>query len=54
MNFVKSVAKRVIFLENGKIVADGTAKEIFENPTSPRLEEFLNNISLLEAPEYQI
>ncbi len=54
MSFVKSVAKRVIFLENGKIVEDGTAKEIFENPTSERLKEFLNNINMLEAPEYQI
>ena len=41
MNFVKNVAKRVVFLENGKIVEDGTAKEIFERPKSQRLKEFL-------------
>lgn len=51
MNFVKSVANRIIFLENGKIVADGTPKEIFENPTNERLKEFLRNINMLDYPD---
>ena len=51
MNFVKSVANRIIFLENGRIVADGTPKEIFENPTNERLKTFLRNINMLESPE---
>ncbi len=54
MNFVKNVAKRVIFLENGKIVEDGTAKEIFERPKSQRLKEFLVHINMLEGAEYLI
>ncbi len=54
MNFVKNVAKRVIFLENGKIVEDGTAKEIFERPKSQRLKEFLIHINMLEGAEYLI
>lgn len=54
MNFVKSVANRIIFLENGKIVADGTPKEIFENPKNERLKEFLININMLDATEYVI
>lgn len=54
MSFVKNVANRIIFLENGKIVADGTPKEIFEHPSNARLEEFLKNISILETPEYVI
>ena len=49
MPFVRSVAKRVIFLENGRIVADGTAKSIFENPTNERLRRFLININMLEG-----
>ncbi|KAB1436040.1 amino acid ABC transporter ATP-binding protein [Candidatus Galacturonibacter soehngenii] len=54
MNFVKKVANRVIFLENGKVVADGTPKEIFENPSNDRLKEFLVKIHMLEGLEYTI
>lgn len=54
MNFVRSVAKRIIFLENGKIVANGTPGEIFDNPQDDRLREFLRKINLLEIPDYCI
>ena len=54
MNFVKNVANRILFLENGKIVADGTPKEIFENPTNERLKEFLVKIHMLDSPDYTI
>ncbi len=54
MNFVKNVATRIIFLENGKIVADGTPKEIFESPKSDRLKDFLVKIHMLENVEYSI
>ncbi len=54
MPFVKSVSRRVIFLENGKIVADGTARDIFENPSNERLKRFLANINMLEYNEYII
>lgn len=54
MNFVKKVANRVIFLENGKVVADGTPKDIFENPSNDRLKEFLVKIHMLEGLEYTI
>jgi ABC-type polar amino acid transport system ATPase subunit len=54
MNFVKSVANRILFLENGKIVADGTPKEIFENPVNERLKTFLININMLDGAEYSI
>lgn len=54
MNFVKKVANRVIFLENGKVVADGTPKDIFENPSNDRLKEFLVKIHMLEGLEYII
>lgn len=54
MNFVRSVANRIIFLENGKIVANGSPKEIFDNPQDNRLKEFLRKINLLESPEYYI
>lgn len=54
MSFVKHVANRVIFLENGHVVADGTAEEIFEHPKQPRLKEFLVNINMLDGAEYNI
>ncbi|MFR3729097.1 amino acid ABC transporter ATP-binding protein [Lacrimispora sp.] len=54
MNFVKNVANRILFLENGKIVADGTPKEIFDNPKNERLKEFLVKIHMLESPDYTI
>jgi polar amino acid transport system ATP-binding protein len=54
MNFVKNVAKRIIFLENGKIVATGSPKEMFINPENERLKEFLKKINMLESAEYNI
>lgn len=54
MNFVKNVATRVIFLEGGKIVEQGTPREIFEKPSSQRLKEFLLQINMLSGAEYVI
>ncbi|MDD5939443.1 MAG: amino acid ABC transporter ATP-binding protein [Lachnospiraceae bacterium] len=54
MNFVRNVANRVLFLENGHIVEDGTPAEIFGHPKSPRLREFISKIDRLQAPEYSI
>lgn len=47
MGFAKEVADRVVFMNRGHIVEQGTPKEIFENPKSPRLKEFLG--SMLQA-----
>jgi polar amino acid transport system ATP-binding protein len=44
MGFAREVASRVIFMNNGNIAADGTPDEIFNNPTHPRLKEFLSKI----------
>lgn len=44
MGFAKEVADRVIFMDAGKILEDGTPKEIFENPKCDRLKEFLSQI----------
>ena len=54
MNFVRNVANRIIFLENGKIVADGTPREIFDDPENVRLKEFLLKIHMLENTDYTI
>lgn len=44
MNFVKEISDKVVVLENGKILEKGTSKQIFENPESSRVKEFLNTI----------
>ncbi len=43
MGFAKEVADRVIFMNEGTIVEEGTPKEIFENPKTERLKAFLNS-----------
>ena len=44
MGFAKEVATRVIFMDEGKIIEEGTPTEIFENPKSDRLKSFLSKI----------
>ena len=41
MGFAREVADRVVFMDHGKIVEEGSPKEIFENPHSQRLKDFL-------------
>lgn len=41
MGFAKNVADYVIFIAEGKVIEGGTPKEIFENPKSDLLKEFL-------------
>lgn len=43
MEFVKSLATRVIFMQDGKIIEEGSSNEIFKNPKTKELQEFLNN-----------
>lgn len=44
MGFAKEVATRVIFLDDGQIVEENTPAELFGNPKSPRLQEFLSKV----------
>lgn len=44
MQFVKEFATRVIFIDEGKIVEEGTPDDLFEHPQSIRLKEFLDSI----------
>lgn len=45
MEFAKEIGSRIVFMDKGKIVEQGTPKEIFEAPKSSRLKKFLGNIS---------
>jgi len=42
MGFAKEVADRVIFMNNSKVVEEGTPDEIFNHPKSERLKAFLS------------
>ena len=44
MGFAKEVADRVIFMDEGVIVEDGTPDDIFNNPQSERLKSFLSKV----------
>lgn len=45
MEFAKEISTRVLFVDQKKILADGTAKEIFSNSTNnDRIKEFLSKI----------
>lgn len=44
MGFAREVASRVLFMDGGNIVEDGTPDEVFGNPKHPRLKEFLSKI----------
>lgn len=41
INFAREVSNRVIFMENGVIVEDGTPQEVIDNPKNERTREFL-------------
>ena len=41
MEFARKVATRVVFMEDGVIVEENTAKEFFENPKEERTKEFI-------------
>ena len=44
MGFAREVATRILFMDGGKIAEQGSPTEIFENPKSERLKQFLNAI----------
>ena len=44
MGFAREVGSRVIFMDAGVIVEEGTPQEIFENPQSERLQSFLAKV----------
>lgn len=42
IGFAREVATRILFMDGGKICADGTPEEIIDNPQNERLKQFLN------------
>ena len=44
MGFAREVGDRILFMDNGKIVEEGSPEEIFSNPKHPRTADFLSKI----------
>ena len=44
MGFAREVGNRVLFMADGMLLEQGTPKDIFENPQSPRLQDFLAKV----------
>lgn len=46
MRFAKDAADRVIFMDGGSIIEEGTSQKIFNNPENPRTIKFLNQVKV--------
>ena len=44
MGFAREVGNRVVFMDEGRIVEQGSPEDIFDNPKSPRLKDFLSKV----------
>ena len=44
MGFARRAADRIVFMDKGRIVAGAPPREFFDNPSHPRLRQFLDNI----------
>jgi polar amino acid transport system ATP-binding protein len=44
MDFARDVADRIVFTDGGRIIEQGTPKEIFDHPKNPRVKAFLSRI----------
>jgi polar amino acid transport system ATP-binding protein len=51
MGFARSVAKEIIFMENGKILEQGPPNKIFYNPELDRTRRFMHKITELYGEE---
>ena len=44
MGFAQKVASRVLFMDEGQILEQGSPSDIFEHPQNPRTQEFLSKV----------
>ena len=44
MGFAREVGNRVVFMDEGRIVEQGSPEDVFDNPKSPRLKDFLSKV----------
>ena len=46
MGFAKDVSDRVVFMDQGKIIEEGTPLDIFNNPQNERTKNFLSKVNI--------
>ena len=44
MGFAREVGNRVLFMDDGKLLEEGTPDQIFNHPQNPRLQDFLSKV----------
>ena len=44
MGFAREVGNRMVFMDEGKLLEQGTPEELFDNPQNPRLQDFLSKV----------
>lgn len=44
MGFAKEISDRVVFMDNGKIIEEGSPEKIFTNPSHPRIKTFIEKM----------
>ena len=44
MSFAREIATRIVFVDKGKIIEEGTPTEFFNHPKTPRVQEFLQKV----------
>ena len=44
MGFAREVGNRILFMDGGKIVEQGTPDAVFNHPQNPRLQDFLSKV----------
>ncbi len=44
MGFAREVGSRILFMDDGRIVEQGTPAQVFDDPKHPRLKEFLSKV----------
>jgi polar amino acid transport system ATP-binding protein len=44
MGFAREVGNRVLFMDAGKILEEGSPEAIFDSPRHPRLQDFLSKV----------
>lgn len=44
MGFARQVADRIVFMADGTVIEEGTPEHFFDNPTNPRVQQFLGKI----------
>jgi polar amino acid transport system ATP-binding protein len=45
MGFARDVADRVVFMDDGVVVEEGTPAQVFDNPQNERTKDFLGHIT---------